>query len=142
MRSSISYGKRFRESRKLPRKTRNNTADKLQLVYADYCKNTRIINSNEVKNAKTYIITNDFKEILQQGFAIKIRESNRFTEKQKEYLKKLFNDGENDISKRARADAVERDMIREFSPDLVLEESQIQSYFSKLSSEKKRKIQI
>jgi hypothetical protein len=30
-------------------------------------------------------------------------------------------------------------MIREFSPDLVLEESQILSYFSKLSSEKKRK---
>ncbi len=62
--------------------------DKLQLIYADYCKNKRIFNLNEEKNSKTYITTNDFKEILQQGYAIKVRESNRFSEQQKEYLKK------------------------------------------------------
>jgi hypothetical protein len=67
-----------------------------------------------------------------------VKESVRFTKEQKLYLEKLFNDGEMDKTKRARVDAVEKDMILRFDTGLVLNESQITSYFSRLCSLRKK----
>ena len=88
---------------------------------------------------KTYISNINFYEKLDQGYAIPERITVRFSDEQKNYLVKLFEQGELDKTKRARAEAVEKDMILKFPLNLVLEESQIVSYFSKLCSSRKKK---
>ena len=72
-----------------------------------------------------------FYEKLDQGYAIPERITVRFSDEQNNYLVKLFEQGESDNTKRARVEAVEKGMILKFPLNLVLEEGQIDSYFSK-----------
>ena len=57
---------------------------------------------------------------LDQGYTIPERIKVRFSDEQNNYLVKLFEQGESDNTKRARAEAVEKGMILKFPLNLVL----------------------
>jgi hypothetical protein len=112
--------------------------DDIQIKYYEKCSDIRTKNSNDENKAKKSSETNRSitSEPLAQGFAIKSRKMKRFTQEQKEYLTDLFNKGESDKKNKARPIAVEADMINRFSEGL--NERQISSFFSRLSSDKKK----
>ena len=112
--------------------------DKAQLNYAKVCKDTRKSNLIEANSAKSYISSNDLSEKIEQGYALPSKENVRFTKEQKIYLENLFVQGEQDKTKRARPEAAEKDMILKFGIDLVIEESKITSYFSRLCANRKK----
>ena len=110
--------------------------DKVQIKYAKACNENRIniYQQIELKNSSRIIETQSKKLMI--GFAIKIRKNVRFNEEQIKYLVDLFEKGEIDKKNRARASAVEADMISKFPLNLCLNEKQIKSYFSRLSANK------
>jgi hypothetical protein len=110
--------------------------DDIQIKYYEKCSDIRTQNFKDQSQSKKTIETIRSEPLI-QGFAIKNRKVKRFTPEQKEYLKDLFDQDENDKKNKARPSAVEADMINRFSEGLS--ERQITSYFSRLSSNKKNK---
>ena len=113
-----------------------------QIKYAKFCSGIRNKNFQEQEESKGILSNFETEhDMLNFGFAIKLRKKGQFNEQQVEYLVNLFEEGEKDSSKKARPSAVEADMISKFSENLCLNERQILSYFSKLSANKKKGIE-
>ena len=95
--------------------------DRVQIQYAKNRNEARALNYKQEQKAK--ILSNSC-EIphtkLEAGYGIKVRKLTRFTEEQIEYLKKLFEQGVHDRTKKVRASAAESEMIEIFEPDLCL----------------------
>jgi hypothetical protein len=113
--------------------------DRVQIQYAKNRNEVRALNYKQEQKAKILSNSCEIPHIkLEAGYAIKVRKLSRFTVEQIEYLKKLFEQGVHDRTKKVKASAAESEMIEIFEPDLCLNARQITSYFSKLNANRKK----
>ena len=96
--------------------------------------------SNKIVSEATTAISDAFQMNLKLGYAIKHRLNSRFSNKQKEFLERIFTIGENDSSNKMSHAKVRLEMSKQFKFSETLKETQIKGSLANLIKKRKEAI--